>query len=140
MAETRQELEELVVGYLTLIGDGQLEQAAERLAEDIEMIFPGDERHQRLHDQQEAGKDRYRRVRKSFEGVDVDLERRAVVVRGTLSGENLQGVRFQDVRFVDRFEIVDGRIHRQQVWNDLAVTGVLVANRDEDVPPTYRVS
>jgi hypothetical protein len=139
MAATRQELEELVVGYLTLIGEGQLDEASGRLAADVEMVFPGDERHHRLHDQQEAGKARYRRVRKSFDGVDVDLEREVVVVRGTLSGENLQGVRFQNVRFVDRFEIVEGRIRRQLVWNDLAVTGVMVAAADEQVPPSYRV-
>ena len=49
----------------------------------------------------------------------------AVVVTGTLHGENLAGVPFQGVRFIDRYIVRDGRIALQQVWNDLAESGVL---------------
>ena len=138
MAATREQLEELVLAYLSMIGDRELGRAAERLSADVVMVFPGDEEHVSLHDQQAAAVDRYRDVRKSFGSVDVDLERQVVVVQGTLTGENVHGVAFQHVRFVDRFEIVDGLICRQEVWNDLGVTGVLNAQRPADMPQRYR--
>ncbi len=43
-----------------------------------------------------------------------------VFCRGTLSGEWLDGSSFEGVRFVDRFELINRMIARQDVWNDLA--------------------
>ena len=40
--------------------------------------------------------------------------------RGTLQGEWPDGISFQGICFIDRFELADGRITRQDVWNDLA--------------------
>jgi len=34
-------------------------------------------------------------------------------------------VPFEGVRFVDRFEVAGGLLTRQDVWNDLAESGVL---------------
>jgi hypothetical protein len=42
-----------------------------------------------------------------------------------LYGENLQGVAFEGIRYVDVFVIKNGLIIEQRVWNDLAETGVL---------------
>jgi len=39
---------------------------------------------------------------------------------GTLSGEWLDGRAFADIRFIDRFTVVDGKLLDQTVWNDLA--------------------
>ena len=36
-------------------------------------------------------------------------------------GEDLTGRRFASVRFIDRFELVDGLIAKHHVWNDLGV-------------------
>jgi hypothetical protein len=33
----------------------------------------------------------------------------------------LDGSAFEGVRFLDRFDVRDGRIQRQDVWNDLAL-------------------
>jgi hypothetical protein len=41
-----------------------------------------------------------------------------VYVRGTLHGRWRDGSAFDGVRFIDRFEIRDGLIVRQDVWND----------------------
>lgn len=41
-----------------------------------------------------------------------------VYVRGTLHGRWLDGSGFTGIRFVDRFEIRNGLIGRQDVWND----------------------
>src|SRR5690606_23234237 len=75
----------------------------------------------------EGAKRRYRRVAKLVEDVDA-FERDGawvVYVRGTLYGENLHGVPFEGIRFIDRFESRGGRFTRQDVWNDLAESGVL---------------
>jgi len=44
----------------------------------------------------------------------------AVYCTGTLEGVWLDGRAFSGVRFIDRFEVAEGRIRRQDVWNDLA--------------------
>jgi hypothetical protein len=37
-----------------------------------------------------------------------------------LQGTWLQGAPFEGIRFIDRMEVRDGLITRQDVWNDLA--------------------
>ena len=34
--------------------------------------------------------------------------------------EWLDGSEFKNIRFIDRFEVVKGKLQRQDVWNDLA--------------------
>ncbi|WP_371687447.1 hypothetical protein [Thalassococcus sp. S3] len=65
---------------------------------------------------------RYRFVRKSYDGFDVAMSEGETLVycRGTLSGEWPDGASFEGIRFIDRFLLRDGRIARQEVWNDLA--------------------
>jgi ketosteroid isomerase-like protein len=138
MSGTREGLTATVLAYLRAVGERDLEEASGYLAEDAVMVFPGDARHTDLQDQQAAASGRYRRVRKRFGAIDVDVERHVVVVQGTLEGENLHGVAFRGVRFVDRFELVDKRIHRQEVWNDLDTTGALQATRVEDLRADLR--
>ncbi|MHB9287896.1 nuclear transport factor 2 family protein [Halobacteriales archaeon Cl-PHB] len=48
-----------------------------------------------------------------------------VVSIGTLYGVDNDGERFDDVRYVDVYEVEDGLIQRLDVWNDLAVEGVV---------------
>jgi hypothetical protein len=59
--------------------------------------------------------------------VDVNHEGQTgiVYVIGTLYGVNRQGVSFSNVRFIDRFVLRNGLIYQQDVWNDLAESGVL---------------
>jgi ferredoxin--NADP+ reductase len=52
----------------------------------------------------------------SLPGGDLSL----VYCFGTLSGEWPDGKAFTSIRFIDRFEIVSGKIIRQDVWNDIA--------------------
>jgi hypothetical protein len=42
-----------------------------------------------------------------------------------LYGENLAGVAFEGIRYVDVFVIENGLISEQMVWNDLCESGVL---------------
>jgi len=47
---------------------------------------------------------------------------------GTLYGEKLDGSPFEEIRYVDVFTLRNGRIVRQEVWNDLAETGIVHSN------------
>lgn len=66
---------------------------------------------------------RYRWAEKAFDEWIVDGHR--VVSRGTLYGVATDGERFEGVRYVDIYEVVDGRISRMDVYNDLLVEGVV---------------
>lgn len=48
-----------------------------------------------------------------------------VVSQGTLFGVNNDGEAFEGVRYVDVYEIEDGRISHVDIYNDLAATEVL---------------
>lgn len=115
------------VRLLDLLERRDLEAASRVLASGFAMVFPGPSRPSNLTAMAEGAKKRYHRVAKMIEDVEsFEREGAAVVyVRGTLYGENLHGVAFEGVRFVDRFEYRAGRFERQDVWNDLAESGVL---------------
>lgn len=82
------------------------------------MTFPGGARPETLEALVAWARPRYRWVRKSYEGFDVAGD--VVYCFGALAGEWPDGTAFAGVRFIDRFEIAEGRIVRQDVWNDLA--------------------
>ena len=66
---------------------------------------------------------RYERAEKEF---DRWIEAGSTVVSvGTLYGVANDGEPFSGVRYVDVYEVEDGRIDRLDVWNDLATEGVL---------------
>ena len=48
-----------------------------------------------------------------------------VVSIGTLYGEDNDGEAFEGVRYVDVYTVQDGQIARLDIWNDLAVDGVV---------------
>ncbi|MGM0449132.1 MAG: nuclear transport factor 2 family protein [Methanobacteriota archaeon] len=66
---------------------------------------------------------RYERAGKEFGRWTVDGDR--VVSQGTLHGVDNDGESFEDVRYVDVYEVRDGTIRRLDVYNDLAVEGVV---------------
>ena len=66
---------------------------------------------------------RYERAGKAFGRWTVAGDR--VVSQGTLHGVDNDGERFEDVRYVDVYEVTEGTIDRLDVYNDLAVEGVV---------------
>jgi len=48
-----------------------------------------------------------------------------IVSIGRLSGVDGGGEPFEDVRYVDVYEVRDGLIRRLDVWNDLATEGIV---------------
>lgn len=113
---------ERVRAFLTAMEARDLDGAKGFLADGFSMEFPGGARFSRLEDLVEWATGRYRFVRKSYEAFEEAFGEDGPVVYcfGTLAGEWPDGTPFGGVRFIDRFDIRDGMIAAQKVWNDLA--------------------
>ncbi len=126
--EVRDQLVAAVDTYLLLCEQRQLDAAREYLAEGAVLTFPGDLRYLSLDDMVADANRLYRWVRKHRDHFDCfrdDAGDVVVVSRGTLDGESLSGHEFSGIRYQDRFVFHDDKIVDQQVWNDLAASGVL---------------
>jgi ketosteroid isomerase-like protein len=115
---------ELVRHFLALMQARDLAAASALLAPDFVMHFPGHTAMHTLGELVNWAKGRYNSVAKDYERFDESWGDGVTVVycSGTLRGVWLDGSSFEGVRFIDRFEIADGKIRRQDVWNDLADT------------------
>jgi ketosteroid isomerase-like protein len=118
--------------YLQLCEDRQLDEATDYLADNVQLIFPGNRTYANLQEMAQASKGRYAWVKKHRTDYSVGerttpdgATEQVVTSSGTLYGEKLDGTPFEGIRYIDVFTIRDGRIVRQEVWNDLAETGVL---------------
>lgn len=108
--------------FLTALEARDLETAKSLLGPGFTMEFPGAAPMTRLEELIAWAQNRYRFVKKTIQAVE-ELQngpRDRVYVIGTLSGEWLDGTGFEGIRFIDRFELDDGKLVLQQVWNDLA--------------------
>lgn len=112
----------LVRDFLETMQARDLEGAKRFLAPGFVMNFPGMQGLTALEQLVERSKGRYREVSKVYECFDECVRDDATIVYcyGTLQGVWLDGSRFEGIRFIDRFEVVDGKFRRQDVWNDLA--------------------
>lgn len=122
---------EIALAFLNALEARDLAAAGAFLAPGAVMTFPGGNRFATLEELVAWAKGRYRFVRKTYESFDEARRGDVTVVycRGVLNGEwpaatesntCLAGSVFNSIRFIDRFEIVNGKIVDQQVWNDLA--------------------
>lgn len=113
---------QLVRDYLMAMEQRELDKAQNFLGPDFVMTFPGSGEMTSLGQVVEWSRGRYRFVSKTLASVNVayELDKTLVFVDGTLSGEWPDGTTFEGIRFIDRFEIRDDRLTRQDVWNDLA--------------------
>lgn len=108
---------ELIKSYLSAMEARDLDAARAMLGDGFVMRFPGTGDMHRLEELIEWSKPRYQKVAKTYDGFD---ECGGVVyVYGTLFGIWPDGSEFEGIRYIDRFEIKDGLIQRQDVWNDM---------------------
>ncbi|MCT2581584.1 nuclear transport factor 2 family protein [Actinophytocola gossypii] len=131
----------VVEDFLAAMGAGRIDDATRHLAPEPELVFPGGRRYHGLVELTEASAGRYRFVdkhRDSYETLSTPDGDVVVYSIGRLFGENAHGVRFDGVRYVDRFRLRDDRIVEQWVWNDLAETGVLTARTPADLAREWR--
>jgi phenylpyruvate tautomerase PptA (4-oxalocrotonate tautomerase family) len=113
---------QVVRDYLAAMEAREIERARAMLAPGFTMVFPATGEMHRLEELIEWAAPRYRFVTKTYEGFDAmqsASEAALVYARGTLSGEWPDGTPFSGIRFIDRFELVGGKITRQDVWNDM---------------------
>ena len=114
----------LVRSFLAAMEARDLTAAQAFLADGFTMHFPAAPPMTRLEDLVAWAKPRYRFVTKTYAGFDVAASDTTTIIHchGTLSGEWPDGTAFSDIRFIDRFELKNGLITRQDVWNDIAET------------------
>lgn len=114
--------EETLRAYLGAMEARDLDAARAFLGDGFTMYFPGAAPMTTLEELVAWSKPRYRFVKKTYDGFDVGAGPDGVVVycRGTLFGEWPDGTPFEGIRYIDRFLMRDGKIARQDVWNDLA--------------------
>lgn len=116
--------------FLQLNEDRKIDEVQAMMSPDCVIEFPGGKRFKSIADMVENAKGRYNWVKKHRDRyfVGVNGNQTTVTSLGTLYGENLDGVAFDGIRYVDVFIIENGLIIEQRVWNDFGETGVL--NRD----------
>lgn len=122
-APARPDPAQIVKDYLAAMEARELDKARAMLGEDFTMTFPGTAPMHRLEELIEWSRPRYKFVTKTYEGLDAMQgagDAALVYCRGVLQGEYHDDSPFQGIRFIDRFEITDGKITRQDVWNDMA--------------------
>ncbi len=105
--------------YLDAMEARDLETAQAMLGDGFQMTFPGTSPMATLQELIDWSRPRYRFVKKTIEGFDASADGRVVYCRGTLFGEWPDGTAFEGIRFIDRFEVENGKITRQDVWNDM---------------------
>ncbi|PWJ16206.1 nuclear transport factor 2 family protein [Jannaschia seohaensis] len=120
--KSQSEAERVVRTFLAALEARDLDTARALTGPGFEMRFPGTGAMTDFAELMDWAAGRYRRVGKTIDAVEsfADEAKSVVYTRGTLAGDWPDGTPFDGIRFIDRFEIVDGRITDQQVWNDLA--------------------
>ena len=111
---------EIVRSYLKAMEARDLDTARQFLHDDVDMVFPGGHRPDGPESITQGSSSRYRRIGKIIDGYDEGQTdgRTVVYCYGTLHGEWPDGEPFSGIRFVDRFELIEGKISAQWVWND----------------------
>lgn len=114
---------DIVRRFLGAMQDRDLEAAQALLGLGFAMTFPGTQEMHSLDELITWAAPRYRFVTKSYDGFDAmqsEGPHAVVYCRGTLSGEWPDGIAFEGIRFIDRFEVTEGLLTRQDVWNDIS--------------------
>ena len=117
----------LIKQFLRLMEERDLEAAGAMMAPGARITFPGGKVFAGQAEMVEASRGRYQWIKKTFDQAESLAvgDDQVVYVMGTLYGENGQGASFSGIRYIDRFVVRDDLIVRQDVWNDLAESGVL---------------
>lgn len=122
-----------VLAYLEAMEARQLDRANALLADAFVMQFPGARCFRSVDALIPWAAARYSALQKRLEALEAigTLADGVVYVRGRLDGRWPDGTPFRDVRFIDRFDVADGLLLRQDVWNDLAELRTSATNDGE---------
>ena len=115
----------IVLSFLRAVEARDLDLARGYTAPGFRMVFPGDSHYAALEELVAAAKTRYIRAIKRPERLDAAPHEdgtTSVTCFGTLFGEWLDGTPYEGIRYCDWFLLrPDGKILRQEVWNDMAL-------------------
>ena len=115
----------LVLQFLRSMEARDLDAAQAMLSSDFCTIFAGGHRFTTLEQIVAFQKGRQQSAWKAFQRFD-EIETAAGTVIfcfGTLQGKKMDGTPYQNIRYIDRFTVYDGKIVDQMVWNDMAEHG-----------------
>jgi len=118
----RNEAIELVRAFLDASMKPDPKLAATYMSKDVVITFTGGRRMPDAHAITAFNAARYNWVKKAVGHFDAsdNGDHVAVYSNGTLYGEWKDGRGFSNNRYLDRFEVRDGKITRMDVWNDSA--------------------
>lgn len=113
---------EVVKSFLQAMQKRDMPLAQSFLHPEFVMCFPGGVQMRTLPELITWAQQRYSTIGKNYAQFEESWQGDATVVfcHGTLHGTWLNGETFEGIRFIDRMEVRDGLITRQDVWNDLA--------------------
>lgn len=122
-ASAPEQADHIIREFLSAMEARELKKAKTFLADNFQMTFPGSTSFHHLEDLVEWAKTRYKFVEKDIENISLSFHELTTTgyCHGTLSGEWLDGTKFKDIRFIDRFEITPNGITKQDIWNDMAL-------------------
>ncbi len=113
---------DLVKSFLQAMQERDMAKAQSFLHPDFAMCFPGGVQMHTLLELISWAQQRYSSIRKDYAQFEESWQGDTTVVfcHGSLHGTWLDGTAFESIRFIDRMEVCNGLITRQDVWNDLA--------------------
>ncbi len=122
-AAAPEQADHIIRSFLTAMEDRDLELAKTFLADHFKMTFPGNTSLSTLEDLIAWAQTRYKFVKKDIEDISLSFNELITTgyCHGTLYGEWIDGKTFENIRFIDRFEITPDGITKQDVWNDMAL-------------------
>jgi hypothetical protein len=112
----------LISEFIAAIHVGDVDAARRTLGPSYELIFPGPASFVDVGAIFEWFGRRYASARYSYSHMDaIEYPGRVVIYAvGTVEGTLLDGARFSGVRYIDRFDFVEDKIVRKEVWSDMA--------------------
>ncbi len=121
-SDTPQSVRDMIATFLDITMIPDPDRAAEFLAPGAEIYFTGKTKMTHPREMAAYNAGRYKWVKKKLGPLDVAPGDSCTVVYsfGELYGEWPDGTPFDGNRYIDRFEIVDGKITRIDVLNDSA--------------------
>jgi hypothetical protein len=119
--------------FLSAINQRDADSAQALLSPGGRLVFPGGTSFERVVDFLEWAQTRYRRAEYTYQAWDVvaQAERFIVYAKGTISGELLDGTRFDGVRCMERFTVHGKHVEFKEVWSD---TADMLRRRDQAKP------
>lgn len=113
---------QIVYDYLEASMKPDPDLAATFVSDDVVITFTGGRKYNHPSGPTQFNAGRYKWVKKQMDTFDVAQGANGTVVYsvGTLYGEWPDGTSFEGNRYVDRFEVQNGKIVKMDVWNDSA--------------------